>query len=85
MREAGTVFILTLIGGIISVLPAGMGTFQAAALIGLVGIGYSEEEGLMLAILLQIQALALASCHAAFVLGFGDFRLSQVRSLVVRP
>lgn len=56
--QSSTVFLLTILGGLIAVLPAGAGTFQAAAMVGLVSFGFGSEESLILAIALQVAALA---------------------------
>lgn len=83
--QAGAVFVLTLIGGLVAVLPAGLGGFQAAALIGLLAIGYSEEESLVLAILLHVQALLFAGAYAAIFASFTDFRMSNLKNLTTQP
>jgi hypothetical protein len=81
LAQAAIIFVLTLAGGIVAVLPAGIGTFQAAALIGLISFGYSEEESLVLAVVLQVQALILASLYALVLLAYTDFKLSDLRQL----
>ena len=83
--QATAVFVLTLIGGLVAVLPAGLGGFQAAALIGLLGIGYSEEESLVLAILLHVQALLFAGAYTAIFASFTNFRMSNLKNLTTQP
>lgn len=74
------IFVLTLIGGMVAVLPAGIGTFQAAAMIGLVAAGFSTEESLVLGIFLQIQAMVLASVYAVVMLLTSRFDMSVLES-----
>lgn len=74
------IFLLTIIGGMIAVLPAGIGTFQAAAMIGLIGSGFSTEESLILAVFLQIQSMVLASVYAGVVLTSGRFDLTLLKA-----
>ena len=83
--QAAVVFILTLIGGLVAVLPAGLGGFQAAAIIGLLGIGFSEEESLVLSIFLHVQALLFAGIYAAIFACFTEFRVSNLKNLTARP
>lgn len=80
LLQSMQIFVLTLIGGMVAVLPAGIGTFQAAAMVGLVAAGFSTEESLVLAIFLQIQAMALASIYAGIMLVTSRFDLSSLRA-----
>lgn len=79
LGQSSTVFLLTILGGLIAVLPAGAGTFQAAAMVGLVSFGLSNEESLILAIALQIAALAFPVAYLIVVAAFKGGDLDLIR------
>lgn len=78
--ETGILFLATLAGGALAILPAGIGTFQAAAIICLVGFGFSKEESIVLAVMLHVQALIYACLHTIFVVTRNGFDLSRIRN-----
>lgn len=82
--QAGIVYLLTLIGGLLAILPAGVGTFQAAAMIGLLRFGYSAESGAVMAILLQISALAYAAAHSLLLIATNEFSVAGFKATARR-
>lgn len=79
--QVSVVFIMSLLGGMIAILPAATGTFHAAAAFGMILVGFPEDAAIGLAIGLHIQAFAFA---AIFTLGFSLTQGSALRSMLVR-
>lgn len=82
--QSSTVFLLTILGGLVAVLPAGVGTFQAAAMVGLVSFGFSAEESLVLAIALQVAALAFPFGYLVTLLLVGSNDIDIVHQFTRR-
>lgn len=65
LGKAVVVFVCTLVGGLFALLPAGIGTYQAAAIFALTQFGFPTEEATILSVLLQVQAMAFAVLYTA--------------------
>ncbi|PCJ69287.1 MAG: hypothetical protein COA62_11745 [Rhodobiaceae bacterium] len=73
------IFVLTLVGGAVAILPAGLGTYQAAAIFGLQFIGFGFEEALTLAVAMHILSLLFEIPFSACVLLYEDISLRDFR------
>ena len=79
MTDTLFVFVLTLAGGAIGILPAGLGTYQAAAIFGLQIIGFGLEEALVLSAAMHVLSLLFEVPFSAFVLLSEDLSLRDFR------
>lgn len=78
------VLLATTVGGAVPALPGGLGTYEAAAVVVLKGLGYGFEEAIVVAVALHLSQLLVGSAGAAAVIalehiGIGSL-LSQLRS-----
>jgi hypothetical protein len=79
--SVSVVFLLSLLGGVVAVLPAAVGTFHASAMFGLVMVGYAPNEALVLAIGLHIQAFVFA---LVFTGGVSLWKSNDLAELIER-
>jgi hypothetical protein len=79
--EVSAVFILSLLGGMIAILPAGFGTFHASATFGMILIGYPQQAAIALAVALHLQAFVFA---LAFTAGFALTQKIALREVLSR-
>lgn len=76
--QAGFVFLCTLLGGLIAVLPAATGTFHAAGAAGLMIVGYGASESIVLATALHLQAFLFPSVYSIFRVTTGAWDLTRL-------
>ena len=62
------VFVLTTLGGAIPILPGGLGTYEAAAVIALCSLGYDYDEALALSLTLHASQLILPFLFAILIM-----------------
>ena len=84
LAGAALVFLMTLLGGMIAVLPAAAGTFHAAGFAGLAMLGYPPAEAAVLSIALHVQAFLFPVGYSVFQIGLGRWSISQFRSKASR-
>lgn len=80
--ESAFVFFMTLVGGLIAVLPAGIGTFHAMATYALTEIGVELHEAAAISIVLHIQAYVFAVLFTAYVIAVKRAPFSEIKTLI---
>lgn len=77
---AAFIFLCTVFGGLVAVLPAAAGTFHAAGFGGLVLVGYAPAEAVVLATGLHIQAFLFPALYSVWNVLSGTWNLSEIRA-----
>ena len=77
---AAFIFLCTVFGGLVAVLPAAAGTFHAAGFGGLVLVGYSPAEAVVLATGLHIQAFLFPALYSVWSVLSGTWNLGEIRA-----
>lgn len=76
------VLLAVTVGGSVPALPGGFGTYEAAAVLALRGLGYGFEEALVIAVALHLSQILINAGGAAVILAFERIGLgSLVRDL----
>lgn len=79
---ASFVFLCTLLGGTIAILPAAAGTFHAAGIGGMLIVGYSPLEAAVLAAALHVQAFLFPILYSLWRILVGSWNLADLRSYI---